>query len=353
MAKNRKTRVLLYYQQYSTFVREDYNILSGAFKVTKYKFTPFKESYKFFFEILKSFFFSIIHIPKNDIVYLWFADYHSFFPALTGWIFRKKVVIVVGGYDAVALPKYNYGIFQKKGMRAFCAKLSFKLANFIIPVDESLIEGENTYIDKNGIKKGVKHFVKNLNAEFFVIPTAYDKDKWKNDGIPKRNSIITVASILDSRTVVLKGIDLFIEISKHFSSVDFIIVGVHRNMFAELNKIIGNNVKLIGFATPVELVKYYSGSKVFCQLSISEGLPNTLCEAMLCECIPVGSNVGGIPKAIGEHGFILKNQDINEAKKIIEEALNAPEKMGRDARQHIINNFGIERRKKALINLLS
>lgn len=50
---------------------------------------------------------------------------------------------------------------------------------------------------------------------------------------------------------------------------------------------------------------------------MSEGLPNTLCEAMLCGCIPVGSEVNGIPLAIGETGFVIKKKDIREAKDAI------------------------------------
>ena len=66
-----------------------------------------------------------------------------------------------------------------------------------------------------------------------------------------------------------------------------------------------------------ELLNYFQRAKVFCQFSFSEGLPNTLCEAMLCECIPVGSNVNGIPKAIGDYGYILQLKDVNKAKELV------------------------------------
>ena len=349
----KKKRVCLFYLDYSTFVKEDDGILSSEFELTKYRFVTSKKLNLFVYQFIKQFLFLSINIRKFDVLYCWFSDYHSFLPMLFGKVFRKKNIIIVGGYDAVALPEINYGVFQKKDLRAFLARLSFRFADVIIPVDKSLIFSDNNFINKNGIKLGVKHFVKNLKAKFVVIPTGYDCKKWNKRNTTKKNIVITVASIPDSKTIVLKGIDLFIEISKIMNSIEFVIIGVKDNMLPVLKNIIGKNVKLYGFTSSDELIKYYSEAKVFCQLSISEGLPNTLCEAMLCECIPVGSNVGGIPTAIGEHGFILQNNDINEAKKIIIKALNAPEKFGREARQHIINNFGIERRKNTLFNLLS
>jgi glycosyltransferase involved in cell wall biosynthesis len=349
----KKKRVCLFYLDYSTFVKEDDRIFSSEFDLTKYRFVTSKKLNLFIYQFIKQFWFLSINIRKFDVIYCWFSDYHSFLPMLFGKIFSKKNIIIVGGYDAVALPEINYGVFQKKDIRSFLARLSFRFANLIIPVDESLIYSDNNFTNKNGIKLGVKHFVKNLKAKFVVVPTGYDYQKWKRRNTPKKNIVLTVASIPDSKTIVLKGVDLFIEISKIMNSIEFIIIGVKDNMFPALNKIIGNNVKLIGFATSEELLKYYSEAKVFCQLSVSEGLPNTLCEAMLCECIPVGSNVGGIPTAIAEHGFILQNKDINEAKKVIKKALDAPEQFGLEARQHIINNFGIEKRKNSLFNLLS
>jgi glycosyltransferase involved in cell wall biosynthesis len=54
-----------------------------------------------------------------------------------------------------------------------------------------------------------------------------------------------------------------------------------------------------------KLGQYYQNASFYAQLSRSEGLPNALCEAMLCGCIPVGTDVGDIRITIGHSGMTV------------------------------------------------
>jgi glycosyltransferase involved in cell wall biosynthesis len=81
-------------------------------------------------------------------------------------------------------------------------------------------------------------------------------------------------------------------------------------------------------------------------------MSNVLCEAMLCECIPVGSDVSFIPDIIGNTGYIVKHRDIMEIKQQVLNALNSDPQLGKLARQRILDNYTLEKREKILSSLI-
>jgi glycosyltransferase involved in cell wall biosynthesis len=56
---------------------------------------------------------------------------------------------------------------------------------------------------------------------------------------------------------------------------------------------------------------------------MAEGFPSAICEAMLCGCIPIGSNVAAIPYIIGDTGFVLHKKDTDKLVELCHTALNA------------------------------
>jgi glycosyltransferase involved in cell wall biosynthesis len=101
-----------------------------------------------------------------------------------------------------------------------------------------------------------------------------------------------------------------------------------------------------------KLVGHYQRAKVYCQPSYTEGLPNSLCEAMLCGCIPVGTRAGGIPTAIGETGYIVEYRDQTGLVDAVRLALAAPVEKGRAARARIAAEFTRERREQSLCRVI-
>ena len=98
----------------------------------------------------------------------------------------------------------------------------------------------------------------------------------------------------------------------------------------------------------------YNRSMVFVQPSIvdegghTEGLPIVLLEAMACGTPCIASSVGGIPDAIidGFNGFLVEQKNVDELSDRITQLIQDEDlrkTIGRNARQHIEENFTWER----------
>ncbi|WP_159522063.1 glycosyltransferase family 4 protein [Sunxiuqinia indica] len=343
-------RVLLIYSNYSSFVKSDYEILSEKYQVDRYKFRPRKGLFPFLFQFLKQFVHLLINGWKYDVFFIWFADYHSFLPTLFAHLSRKKSIIIVGGFDAVSIPEIEFGVFYKNNLRTKFVRLSYKLTKFILPVDETLVKSTNYYVNPQGQKIGVLNFVENVEAAILVVPTGYDSDFWKRLNNDNRRNVITVGGCSDWKTFRRKGHDFFLDVARSMPEYKFTLCGIAEPMRREIIGLVPFNVKVLGFITQKEMIQQFSNHKVFTQFSLSEGLPNTLCEAMLCGCVPVGSNVNGIPDAIGETGFILENQDVSKAVQLIEEALYCDDFIA--PRERIIKLYDIKKRKSEIGGLI-
>lgn len=349
-----RLKALLVYSGFSPFVKADYQILSQDFDVSRYQFSPHKNYLRFVCSNIALFFFCLFNIRKYSVVYCWFADYHSAIPILFSKIFSKTSVIVVGGYDSMYIHEVKHGVFNDlNSYRVKCVKYSLSNANFVFPVDESLVYSVNTYADSNGIKVGIMHYVKHFNGQIVTIPTGYNPNVWKRPAeVEKKQSVITMAFVPDDKTFLLKGFDMFLKVAALMPEVQFSIVGLSQLMEQKVKPTAPQNVRFWGFIEHSKIPTILAEHKVYVQLSLCEGLPNALCEAMLCECIPVGSNVNGIPKGIGDTGFILESRDVLQAKNLISQALASPSEMGVKARQHIIDNFSEQRRKERVLSII-
>ena len=292
-----KTIKILYWDVgKSSFVLKDLNILNTEFKVFDYTFKA-KNNFLIVIEFTKQFFITVYRAFSCDIVICQFSGYHSLIPLFVFKLFKKKRIIVAGGTDCVAFPSIKYGNFQKKYLKWFTKK-SFQLSNFILPVDETLIQYDYTYQNSDLKKQGYRTFIEHLSAIDKVIYNGYDYNLFKIlDSPRKHKSFLTVGANLNTPFgPKLKGIDLIIEVSKLFKDYTFAIVGgkgLNENDVPE-------NIILLDNIPNAELPILYNQYEFYMQLSMSEGFPNSLCEAMLCGCIPIVSKVGAMPKLLNK-----------------------------------------------------
>lgn len=347
-------KVTIVYTKEMSFVREDISIFSEIAELRKLKFNPHKNPLLLLLQLFRQFTALLPVTRTTDLFYIWFADYHAFLPVLLAKLFKKKSAIVLGGYDTMALKEIGYGVFLHKNLRRQMVSYAVRNADYLLGVDETMFEGTNSYIGDEDRKTGVKSFVKNIKGECMVVPTGYDPEKWKRrNNDPKKNTIVTIGVTNEPKAFKRKGFEFFSNVARKFPDYNFIVIGPNDYFRDKLVEEGPENLTVHSFIEQEEIIKILSDAKAFCQFSLAEGLPNTLCEAMLCECIPVGSNVNGIPKAIAEPRLIIDKPEIAKAVKAIDYAITLGPEERTYFRNRIIDLFPKSKRVDSLNELLS
>jgi len=337
----------------ATFIERDEKILKKSFNLKVFQFK--RKSWGFLFSSILFWFWLFKNIWNADLLFARFINYHSFLLSLAGKIFKKKVVVVVGGSDAIWIPRFHYGIYDFWFSRLI-AKWTIHMVDLLLPNHYSLIKGINTYSDDTPRKEGILEYNPDIKTKILEINNGYDYNYWKPDPtIKKINAVLTVANANDIKVFYTKGLDYYIKTASLLPQYKFFLVGVERHFINEVIKLeIPQNLILLNTMKSDKLRKLYNKIKVFAHFTLTEGMPNVLCEAMLCECIPVGSNVNSIPDIIGNTGIIIYKRDIFEMKNAIIKAMKM--NTGKEARKRIIEKYPEEKREleltKTLNNLL-
>jgi glycosyltransferase involved in cell wall biosynthesis len=355
---------ILFIKKYSAnpkFMTNDFEILSEKYDVI---LNNVKTTNNIFiiFTLIKEFFYLLFNIWRYKAVYIWFADYHSFLPVLFARLAGKKSVICAGGYECTYIPEINCGVFTNvsfsKRIRAFCVTYSLKKCSLILPVDESLIENTNNYIysdipGKSPLRDGIKNFIPDIKTPMETLYLGYHTDVFKRTvDSPKANTVISAGLIVNDDEYRRKGFDILVRAAGVMKDVKFVLIGLNEEFCSKLAALNLKNIELHNIVSYDKLIEEYSKAKVFAQISMFEGMPSTICEAMMCECIPVGSDVNGIPNIIGNTGILVHKKSSEEVIKSLYEALALGDENGKKARQRIIENFSLEKRKIRLHQIL-
>ena len=327
---SKKTNILYIFSGETRFKRRDELILAEIGKLKKLnllKITDFVNP-------------KILSLLKwCDVVVIWFASYHALPFIVLNQIFNKRVHIIAGGYDVASLPEINYGSMVF-GFRR-------KIVQWLLMHSHRVIAVSNS--NRN-------EMIQNCNLQPERIKLIYNAIELKKSQkvFPKKNQVLTVGEI-NEETILRKGLDRFLLVSKAFPDIQFIHIGKwtdkHGKLsdiaFKKLKTISSGNVKFLGFVSEDILKKTFQESKIYLQLSRHEAFGVSVLESMKYGCVPIVTNAYALPEVVGENGFIIESQKecISAIKATLENQYN---------QQNQINPlFDISKRKAAFERLIN
>jgi glycosyltransferase involved in cell wall biosynthesis len=316
------------YYHFSSFVRQDYEILSKHFQVEKVNYRKLQDV----MTIARS-------IWRSDVSFSWFASGHSLIAVLLSIMLSKKSVVIAGGYDVAFVPEINYGQYTQGWKKRKYTDFALENADLVLAVSE---------FTKTEVLARAKP--KRIEVIYNAIDVNWFRPGDENEGRRRENVILTVASGLKG-VIQLKGLQTFVEAAAYLPKAKFVVLGLPRDEINALNSIrSSNNVELLGHMNQDGLIAYYQKAKVYCQLSYRESFGVALAEAMACGCVPVVTERGALPEVVGTTGYIVSFGDSEATAKAIEKALSSDK--GKEARERIERIFSLQRREEKLVLLL-
>jgi glycosyltransferase involved in cell wall biosynthesis len=233
----------------SSFTKRDYEILKEYFDVYIFQLPRKKINWiKYIFILGKE-------TKQYDLTFSWFAGWHSALAVFFSKLFKKKSVVVVGGFDAAYVPEINYGAFTNVKEK-IPALYVYKHADKVLVVNPAL-------------KDEIIRNAKVIGDTIDYLPTGFNPEYWKPKG-KKENIILTVAGANTLQRVKLKGLEAFIQSAAHMPLAKFIAINVRDDAKKYLEKIATKNVEFTGVLPQGEILDYYQRAKVCCQLSLRE-----------------------------------------------------------------------------------
>jgi glycosyltransferase involved in cell wall biosynthesis len=320
-------RILYVHNHLTSFVRLDLEILQSAFEVTEWAVRSHLANPLRVFR----------QVQVHDLVFGRFASWHTLWPLLFARILRKPSLVVTGGYDLANLPKAGYGS-QRGGFKRMVANITLRLSSRLVTnsrfslgeaITHARIPEEKLVLIPDGIADAIGSLPQKMPPPL----------------------ILSVGNV-EPDNLLRKGHLPFAKAAALLPELDFRLVGKIKNGTGNvLTAIAPSNLSLTGWVGDESLQAHFKRTWVYVQPSLHESFGVSVAEAMLAGCIPVVSSHGALPEVVGDAGIILKTTEPQEIAEGIRSALACTPEDRKRARQRILDEFSLEKRRQALIDL--
>ncbi len=350
-----KPRIFFVKPNESPFTKVDSSILQSHFPLKSINLGQSRGKLHYLWSLCKLFL-KILANPSPTLVAVWFADYHAAVAVLAARLRGFKSVVFIGGFDAVCYPEFNYGAYCSK-LRSATVRYALKRTNLIIANHASLLQSSNTYYNPEGHPEGIFNLIPSLKTPAIVIHNAITIEAPETLSLQQERKIdfLCVGGTPRYNDTYNKGFDLIAAFAKQNPQYTIHIIGLkkefHDRFRQEHSLEKTTNLILHDRLSHRKVLQMLGTTRFYLQPSISEGMPNALMEAMVLGCMPIGSDVAGIPTLIGEYGVVFTQRDVGSFSRAISKAQNLKYDP-HEKSQWMQGEFSLEKRAEKLIQAI-
>ena len=277
-------------------------------------------------------------VLRADLVFGWFASWHTFFPITLAWLLRKPSVMIIGGFDTANMPDIGYG-YQQGGLRRQASRWIMRRATRLIT---------NSRYSLSEIERNTPIPPERVTVVHHGVP-----DPFGEAPADKRRMALTVGAI-DSGHARAEGP----------AAVRAGRAGAARRELRVRGEVAGRrrraccarrrreNVELTGWLSDDDLQERFRRASVYVQASRHEGFGLAVAEAMLAGCVPVVMDVTAMPEVVGDAGVMISSQEPGAVAAGIRRALELGPEGGSRARERILREFPMDRRRDGLLSVV-
>jgi glycosyltransferase involved in cell wall biosynthesis len=319
------TRVLYVHSRKNTFTDIDRAALAERFEVVDY-YQPGLRVWAL--EL-------IAKLRRADVVFGWFASWHTFAALMLARVMRKPSVLVIGGFDTAKLPEIGYGA-QRGGVRRWMTRRTIAAATRLVTNSNySMTEiGANLGLDRDRVAV-VHHGIPDRFAE---APPARERER-----------MALSVGIVYRLNLERKGHRPFVAAAALLPDVEFVLAGRWSgDAIEELRTEAGPNVTFTGYLDDEALDSYFRRAAVYVQPSQHEGFGLSVAEAMLARCVPVVTDAGALVEVVGEAGIVITAPEAELVAEGVRRALELGPEAGERARRRVLEHFPFEMRRDGI-----
>jgi glycosyltransferase involved in cell wall biosynthesis len=250
---------------------------------------------------------------KVDFVIFFLCEEH-FLPVLTARLFRKRVVLALGGYTDLEL-RLQKNAFQR--LMKLMRDIDFALAHKILVYSSNVVQTWNLEKYRGKIAVAHEHFL-DFNTFSFQKP------------LEERENVVGYIGRLSEEKGVKNLVEAAPQALKAVKGLKFVLVG-EGYLKTDLEQFIGkaglnSGVELAGWIPHEKIPACLNNFKLLVLPSYTEGLPNIMLEAMACGTPVLATAVGSISQFIedAQTGYIMENNSPECIARNIQRALNYP-----------------------------